>query len=53
MANRDLTPWRNAAPTPFGRDPFANFRREMDRLCDDFFARPSRAASAGLRCRRL
>lgn len=38
MANRDLTPWRAAAPTPFGRDPFMNFRREMDRLFDDFFA---------------
>ena len=37
MANRDLTPWRGAATTPVGRDPFMNFRREMDRLFDDFF----------------
>ena len=39
MANRDLTPWRGGGVSPFlGRDPFANFRREMDRLFDDFFA---------------
>lgn len=37
MANRDLTPWRGGAPSLFGRDPFMNFRREMDRLFDDFF----------------
>ncbi|HKR88903.1 MAG TPA: Hsp20/alpha crystallin family protein [Phenylobacterium sp.] len=46
MANRDLTPWRAAAPTPFGRDPFMNFRREMDRLFDDFFA-PAEPRSFG------
>jgi len=40
MANRDLTPWSRATGlTSFGgRDPFLNFRREMDRLFDDFFA---------------
>lgn len=40
MANRDLMPWRaGAGLTPFGgRDPFDLFRREMDRLFDDFFA---------------
>jgi HSP20 family protein len=39
MANRDLTPWSRATGlTSFGgRDPFMNFRREMDRLFDDFF----------------
>lgn len=40
MANRELTPWtRGGGLTPFGgRDPFANFRQEMDRLFEDFFA---------------
>ena len=39
MANRDLTPWsRGGGLTPLGRDPFLSFRREMDRLFDDFFA---------------
>lgn len=40
MANRDLTPWSRATGlTSFGgRDPFLSFRREMDRLFDDFFA---------------
>jgi HSP20 family protein len=38
MANRDLTPWAGGrSPSPFGRDPFADFRRQMDRLFDDFF----------------
>jgi HSP20 family protein len=39
MANRDLTPWsRTTGLTSFGgRDPFLSFRREMDRLFDDFF----------------
>lgn len=38
MANRDLTPWTGGGGlTPFGRDPFGSFRREMDRLFDDFF----------------
>jgi HSP20 family protein len=44
MANRDLTPWRQGAPAGFSRDPFAQFRREMDRLFDDFFA-PAEARS--------
>lgn len=44
MANRDLTPWRATGLQPFGRDPFASFRREMDRLFDDFFA-PAEARS--------
>ncbi len=40
MANRELTPWSGSRGlSPFGgRDPFASFRREMDRLFDDFFA---------------
>jgi HSP20 family protein len=38
MANRDLTPWRQSGSVGFTRDPFASFRREMDRLFDDFFA---------------
>jgi HSP20 family protein len=37
MANQDLTPWRRSGLTPLARDPFFNFRREMDRLFDDFF----------------
>lgn len=39
MANRDLSPWSRATGlTSFGgRDPFQSFRREMDRLFDDFF----------------
>jgi HSP20 family protein len=46
MANRDLTPWSRATGlTSFGgRDPFLNFRREMDRLFDDFFT-PAEARS--------
>jgi HSP20 family protein len=39
MANRELTPWTGSGGlSPFGRDPFLSFRREMDRLFDDFFA---------------
>jgi len=37
MANRDLTPWsggRSLSPSTY--DPFASFRREVDRLFDDF-----------------
>lgn len=38
MAERELAPWTGArALTPFTRDPFTSFRREMDRLFDDFF----------------
>jgi HSP20 family protein len=44
MANRDLTPWRRHGAEPFMRDPFGSFRREMDRLFDDFFA-PAEARS--------
>lgn len=44
MANRELTPWRTPSMQTFGRDPFATFRREMDRLFDDFFA-PAEARS--------
>lgn len=47
MPNRDLTPWTaGRGLTPFGRDPFMNFRREMDRLFDDFFA-PAEPRSFG------
>jgi HSP20 family protein len=39
MANRDLAPWRRQGVQPYQvRDPFTSFRREMDRLFDDFFA---------------
>lgn len=38
MANRDLTPWRTSGLQSYGRDPFGSFRREMDRLFEDFFA---------------
>jgi len=38
MANRDLTPFGGGRSlSPFARDPFSSFRREMDRLFDDFF----------------
>ena len=38
MANRDLTPMSGGRGlAPFGRDPFTSFRREVDRLFDDFF----------------
>jgi HSP20 family protein len=48
MANRELTPWsRGTALSPFGgREPFGSFRREIDRLFDDFFA-PVEARSFG------
>jgi HSP20 family protein len=37
MAERELAPWSGPRGlTAFGRDPFFNFRREMDRLFDDF-----------------
>jgi Molecular chaperone (small heat shock protein) len=45
MPNRDLTPWsgsRNLSRP--GWDPFTSFRREMDRLFDDFLA-PAEARS--------
>lgn len=51
MANRDLTSRssgygsRGTGLNPYGsRDPFASFRREMDRLFDDFFT-PAEARS--------
>lgn len=45
MPNRDLAPLSGSRGlTPFGRDPFFSFRREMDRLFDDFFA-PAEARS--------
>jgi HSP20 family protein len=47
MAERDLTPYGGRGLTSFGfggRDPFSHFRREMDRLFDDFFA-PTEARS--------
>jgi len=38
MANRELAPWTGSrSVTPFERDPFTSFRRQMDRLFDDFF----------------
>jgi HSP20 family protein len=56
MANRELTPRtsgyssRGTGLTSFGGvDPFASFRREMDRLFDDFFtpAEPRSFAAQG------
>ena len=39
MANRELTPWAGSRGlTPLERDPFTSFRRQVDRLFDDFFA---------------
>lgn len=38
MANQ-LAPWTGSrSPTPFERDPFTSFRRQFDRLFDDFLA---------------
>ena len=48
MVNRDLTPWTGGRGlTPFGRDPFTSFRREVDRLFDDFFAPTAETRSFG------
>jgi len=53
MAMRDLMPWRrqeSSAPMlPGGeeRSPFAQFRREMDRLFDDFLPMPGFARGPG------
>ncbi len=45
MAMRDLIPWGRESTTPsLWRDemsPISSFRREMDRLFDDFFRTPS------------
>lgn len=55
MANRELTPYSRGAGglSPWGGDPFTGFRREMDRLFDDFFTLPAEgrsfAATEGLR----
>jgi HSP20 family protein len=39
MADRALGPWTGGGgPLGPGRDPFGPFRREMDRLFDNFFA---------------
>jgi HSP20 family protein len=49
MPNRDLAPWTGSRGlTPFERDPFTSFRRQVDRLFDDFFAPPeTRSFGAG------
>jgi HSP20 family protein len=48
MANRDLTPWTGGRSlTPFGLDPFSNFRREMDRLFEDFLTPAEGRSFAG------
>lgn len=49
---KSLVPWRNNKPqVPATRedffDPFVTFRREMDRMFDDFFGSALRPASAG------
>jgi len=47
MANRDLSPWTGGRSlTPFTVDPFNSFRREIDRLFDDFLL-PSEQRSFG------
>ena len=51
MPNRDLTPSSGARSlSPFGEDPFSSFRRQFDRLFDDFFApaEPRSFASLGV-----
>jgi HSP20 family protein len=49
MANRDLTPWSGRTVSPYGADPFASFRREMDQLFEDFFAPTEARTFAGVR----
>jgi HSP20 family protein len=47
MQNRELTSWgRSPGPAPLAHDPFTGFRREMDRLFNDFFA-PTESRSFG------
>jgi len=47
MLNRDLTTYgANRGLTPFARDPFTSFRREVDRLFNDFYA-PAEGRSFG------
>jgi HSP20 family protein len=46
MADKNLNPSGSSSGlTPFGRDPFVAFRREIDRLFDDFFSPASNRAS--------
>ncbi|HET6969675.1 MAG TPA: Hsp20/alpha crystallin family protein [Phenylobacterium sp.] len=47
MTNRDLTPWRRSVPTGYGADPFSSFRREMDRLFEDFLTPATEGRSFG------
>jgi len=51
MTNRDLTPWTGGRGltgfTPFARDPFTSFRREVDRLFNDFYAPAEGRSFAG------
>jgi HSP20 family protein len=48
MPNRELTPWTgNRGVTSFDRDPFASFRRQVDRLFDDFFTPPETRSFGG------
>jgi|SRR5579859_363296 len=50
MPNRDLAPWTGSRSlSPFERDPFTSFRRQVDRLFDDFFSplEPRSFAAAG------
>ena len=48
MANRELTPWTGGRGlSPFGRDPFTSFRRQMDRLFDDFLVPTEQRSFAG------
>ena len=49
MAEREMTPYGGRGLTPFGyaRDPFTSFRREVDRLFDDFFTPAEPRSFAG------
>lgn len=48
MIGRDLTPWTGGRGlAPYVRDPFASFRREVDRLFNDFYAPAEGRSFAG------
>jgi HSP20 family protein len=48
MANSERTPWTGGRGlSPLGRDPFTSFRRQMDRLFDDFLAPGEQRSFAG------
>lgn len=48
MARFELAPWKSQFPfARGGRDPFASFRSEFDRLFEDFFGETSPATREG------